>query len=313
TADAVLGPRSHLTPTFDSFSLSDLTVKLANLGLLSTVGKCVFGDRVAEARGQGASMRRVSQARVVWARILIVFQIFSFNSPLRVLSAAQPPGALPNVRSLRPDMPPFAKARPQVRSSVSTVVPPALTGRVSAARSADAVGLEPLTMDPPPSNPIVVENQQTGTSNWRISNYGNDSAGQIKGYASAVSVNKGENITFHVSVNPAQTYNIEVFRIGWYQGLGARLMAQAGPLGGTQQPICPMNATTGMIECAWTPSYVLATQTSWTSGIYLARLTNAAGYQNYIVFAVRDDSRTAALLYQQPVTTYQAYNDYPYD
>src|SRR5439155_25877006 len=33
----------------------------------------------------------------------------------------------------------------------------------------------------------------------------------------------------------------------------------------------------------------------------------------YIVFVVRDDSRIAALLYQQPVTTYQAYNDYPYN
>ena len=31
------------------------------------------------------------------------------------------------------------------------------------------------------------------------------------------------------------------------------------------------------------------------------------------MFVVRDDSRVAALLYQQPVTTYQAYNDYPYD
>src|SRR5207245_2546662 len=81
----------------------------------------------------------------------------------------------------------------------------------------------------------------------------------------------------------------------------------------TQQPTCPTDATTGMIECNWAPASTLATQTSWTSGIYLALLTNADMYQNYIVFVVRDDSRVAALLYQQPVTTYQAYNDYPYD
>ena len=68
-----------------------------------------------------------------------------------------------------------------------------------------------------------------------------------------------------------------------------------------------------MIECNWTPVYTLATQTSWTSGIYLALLTNAQGYQNYIMFVVRDDSRVAPLLYQQPVTTYQAYNNYPFD
>ncbi len=155
------------------------------------------------------------------------------------------------------------------------------------------------------SNPIVIENQQPGTSQWRIpfGSAATDGVGQIKGYASATSVNKGENITFHVSVNAAQTYTIDVYRLGWYQGLGARLMQHIGPLNGVHQPACPMNATTGMIECQWTPGYTLATQTSWTSGIYLALLKNAANFQNYIVFAVRDDSRIAPLLYQQPVTT----------
>ncbi len=168
---------------------------------------------------------------------------------------------------------------------------------------------------PAPDNPIVLENQQPGTNQWRIpfGSAATDSGGQIKGYASATSVNKGENITFYVSVNPAQTYTIDVYRMGWYQGLGGRLVQHIGPLSGIQQPTCPTDATTGMIECQWAPTYTLATQTSWTSGIYLALLTNAQGYQNYIVFVVRDDSRVAALLYQQPVTTYQAYNDYPYD
>src|SRR6266704_829047 len=163
------------------------------------------------------------------------------------------------------------------------------------------------------SNPVVIENQEPGTSQWRIGLRGTDAEGQIKGYASAASVNKGENITFFVSVNPAQTYTIDVYRMGWYQGLGGRLMQHVGPLSGAQQPTCPTDATTGMIECHWTPAYTLATQTSWTSGVYLALVTNAQMYQNYIVFVVRDDSRVAPLLYQQPVTTYQAYNNYPYD
>src|SRR6266446_1169200 len=164
-------------------------------------------------------------------------------------------------------------------------------------------------------NPIVVENQQPGTNQWRIpfGSAATDSGGQIKGYASATSVNKGENITFYVSVNPAQTYTIDVYRMGWYQGSGGRLIQHIGPLSGVQQPTCPTDATTGMIECHWSPAYTLATQTSWTSGVYLALLTNAQMYQNYIVFVVRDDSRVAPLLYQQPVTTYQAYNNYPYD
>src|SRR5947199_10540837 len=112
------------------------------------------------------------------------------------------------------------------------------------------------------SNTIVIENQEPGTSQWRIGLRGTDAEGQIKGYASVASVNKGENITFHVSVNPAQTYTIDVYRMGWYQGLGGRLMQHVGPLNGVQQPTCPTDATTGMMEVNWTVSYTLSTQTS---------------------------------------------------
>jgi len=180
--------------------------------------------------------------------------------------------------------------------------------------AAVGIGLPPAPASAQ-SNPIVIENQQPGTSQWQIpwGRAGTDAGGQVKGYASATSVNKGENITFYVSVKPAQTYTIDVYRIGWYQGLGGRLMQHTGPLSGAQQPTCPTDPTTGMIECHWAPASTLATQTSWTSGIYLALLTNSQLYRNYIMFVVRDDSRTAALLYQQAVTTYQAYNDYPYD
>jgi hypothetical protein len=165
------------------------------------------------------------------------------------------------------------------------------------------------------TNPIVVENQQPGSTGWDLgkNQMANDTLGQIKGYASAVSINKGESINFHVSVNPAQTYTIDVYRIGWYGGLGGRLMAHIGPLDGTPQPTCPMDAVTGMIECHWAVAYTLATQTSWTSGVYFAVMRNAQAFTNYMVFVVRDDTRSASLIYQQAVTTYQAYNNYPND
>src|SRR5689334_10960375 len=102
-------------------------------------------------------------------------------------------------------------------------------------------------------NPIVVENQQPGTNQWQIpiGSSANDTAGQIKGYASATSVNKGQAITFYVSVNPAQSYTIDVYRMGWYQGLGGRLMQHIGPLNAVKQPTCPTDSTTGKIECNW--------------------------------------------------------------
>ncbi|HET8825008.1 MAG TPA: fibronectin type III domain-containing protein [Terriglobales bacterium] len=164
-------------------------------------------------------------------------------------------------------------------------------------------------------NPTYSENQQPGTLNWQIALSGysrsDDSSLQIKGYASASSVNQGESITFYVTVNPVQMYTIDVYRIGWYGGKGGRLMQQIGPLNGATQPAPTLDSTTGMVVCPWSASYTLNVPTDWTSGIYLALLTNSNNYQTYIIFVVRDDARNADILYQQSVTTYQAYNNYP--
>jgi len=145
-------------------------------------------------------------------------------------------------------------------------------------------------------NPIVAENQQPGSSAWQLTPalIAGDAIGQIKGYASATSVNQSESITFYVTVNPAQTYTIDFFRMGWYAGLGGRLLFHAGPLNGLQQSACLPDPTTGLIACNWVPSYTLTIPGDWTSGVYLALLTNAVGYQNYVMFVVRD-GRPAAL------------------
>jgi hypothetical protein len=112
-------------------------------------------------------------------------------------------------------------------------------------------------------------------------------------------------------VNPAQDLTADFYRMGWYGGLGARLMARAGPLAGTTQRPCTPDRTTGVVDCGWLPTFSYTIPTTWTSGVYLVLLTNAQNYQSYMTFVVRDDSRTADLLYQQSVTTYQAYNNYP--
>jgi len=69
--------------------------------------------------------------------------------------------------------------------------------------AAVSIGIPPTAVSAQ-NNPIVIENQQPGTSQWRIpwGQAGTDAAGQIKGYGSATSVNKGGNITFYVSTNP---------------------------------------------------------------------------------------------------------------
>ncbi|MBV8529247.1 MAG: hypothetical protein JOZ75_13110, partial [Candidatus Dormibacteraeota bacterium] len=160
------------------------------------------------------------------------------------------------------------------------------------------------------SNPIVAENQLPGTTGWQIGLAADDTHGQIKGYASATSVLQGQPLKLYVSVNPAQTYTVDVYRIGWYGGNGGRLLQHIGPLSGSHQSACTAAPTTGLIACSWSLGTTITPTTSWTSGAYVALLTNAAGYQNYIVFVVRD-GRPAQFLFQAGVNTYEAYNNYP--
>jgi hypothetical protein len=190
-------------------------------------------------------------------------------------------------------------------------------GRLSLnSRSILAAALVAMTWLPGPasaSNPIVLENTYAGTLSWQLGpKQSDDVTSQIKGFASATSVNKGQAITFRVTVHPAQTFTIDIYRVGWYGGTGGRLLISSAPIAGISQPGCtPSPATLDVaVECHWSSSYSVTIPTSWTSGVYLAKLTNAAGYQNYSIFVVRDDDRTADFVYQLPVTTYAAYNDY---
>ena len=163
------------------------------------------------------------------------------------------------------------------------------------------------------ANPVVAENQQAGTSAWKLGSLvADDVTQQVKGYASATSVSQNASITFFVSVNPVQTFNLDIYRIGWYGGLGGRLRLHQPGLAGTMQPACPTDPTTGMIACHWAPSYSLTVPADWTSGIYLVMLTNSLGFESYIPFVVKD-GRPAAFLYQESINTDQAYNNYPDD
>ena len=121
------------------------------------------------------------------------------------------------------------------------------------------------------TNPVVTENAQPGSGGWGLSKLADDVNGQIKGYGSASSVTQGGSISLYVSVNPAQTYTIDVFRMGWYAGSGARKRLHAGPINGTTQAACAPDATTGMIACGWAAGYA-GTVTFSTSDLVAMQL-----------------------------------------
>lgn len=156
------------------------------------------------------------------------------------------------------------------------------------------------------STRVREENAHPGTRSWLLSKPANNH--QIEGFASLTSVQAGQRIVFYID-SRGESYNIHIYRMGWYQDNGGREMLATGQLPYQNQPDCLFNAQTGMTSCAnWTPSYKLDVPTDWLSGFYLAKLTAATGYDRYIIFVVRNDERDADLFFQATVTTYQAYN-----
>ena len=53
----------------------------------------------------------------------------------------------------------------------------------------------------------------------------------LRGYADQTSINMGQSIGLHVGAKPPITsYNVDVYRMGWYGGTGARLqLSVPGP------------------------------------------------------------------------------------
>jgi hypothetical protein len=160
---------------------------------------------------------------------------------------------------------------------------------------------------------VFLENQKPGTTSWLLTNP-TPSSGGIEGYASATSVARGEQINFLVNTTNS-AYVLDVYRIGWYGGTGARQVFGPVVVPGTVQAIPAIQSNTLLVECAWTNPFTLTVTnnpddpTDWASGAYVAKLTGLEdGYQSYIIFAVRDDERASDLLAQMSFSTYEAYN-----
>jgi len=152
---------------------------------------------------------------------------------------------------------------------------------------------------------IRAENARPGTRSWQITRAA--SPEELAGFASRTSVDHGNAITFYINTNQL-AFTLDIYRMGWYQGLGARRYLHIAGLPGTRQPPPQTDPQTHMVFCDWRPSYVLHVPLSWLSGYYLAKLTDSRGGQSYIIFVVRDDTSRAVYVLQSPMTTYQAYN-----
>ena len=162
-------------------------------------------------------------------------------------------------------------------------------------------------------NPIVCENALPGdpAKNWRVEGVGDPT---IQGFATSMSVNVGQTESFKIDT-PASSYHIEILRLGYYGGTGARVIASnvkpSAELPQTQ-PECLKEPSTGLIDCGnWGVSASWAVPSNAVSGVYIALLTRTdTGGKSQIPFVVRNDASHSDILLQTSDATWEAYNDY---
>ena len=188
----------------------------------------------------------------------------------------------------------------------------ALTLAAAGLVTTTTVGVAAADPCAPLTNPVACENSKPGAdpSAWDVSGAGSPA---IQGYPNDMSVNVGETVRFKVST-PARSYRLDVYRLGYYAGKGARLIASVTPSAALPQgqPACLTNAT-GLVDCGnWAVSAAWTVPAGTVSGVFVGKLvrTDGTAGSSHIPFVVRDDASRSDLLFQTADTTWQAYNQY---
>lgn len=159
------------------------------------------------------------------------------------------------------------------------------------------------------------ENDLPGTHDWMLTSVRVDRvtgwrSPSIEGYCSHTRVRPGQAIDLHVSCDPAEDFDVEFFRLGFYGGAGARRVGGLSRVHGAAQPM-PDIGPGRLRDCRWPVAARWRVPADALSGVYIGRMrTRTSGLESYVVFIVRDD-RLADLIFQCSDHTWQAYNRWP--
>jgi hypothetical protein len=159
----------------------------------------------------------------------------------------------------------------------------------------------------------VCENALPGTPQtvWDV---GQGDGTTIQGFADPFSVNIGQSINFKIK-SSATAYAIDLYRMGYYGGDGARLIASITPNipVSQNQPACNSNPATGLVDCGnWGVSATWNVPTTVVSGVYFARIyrTDGSSDVNQIPFVVTNNASHSDIVFMTSDETWQAYNDW---
>lgn len=193
--------------------------------------------------------------------------------------------------------------------STDAVAPTAATASPTTAAPTTAA---PMSAAPSNPNPIVLENEKPGTpqSVWQISP-GQDST-EIQGFTTSISTPLGGTVQFKINNQTGNgTYQIQIYRLGYYGGDGATLVTTLNHSGSPiVQPNPLTDPTTGEVDAGnWSVTDSWAVPSNATSGVYIANVID--GSQIFqIPFVITNPTSTSDIVFQTSDETWQAYNGY---
>lgn len=162
------------------------------------------------------------------------------------------------------------------------------------------------------SNAIVLENAKLGNTpaEWGLAEA---PAGTIEGFTSEFSINAGDRLDFKIDTD-ATSYRIDIYRLGYYNGDGARLVGSIQHAGaGVDQPAAQLDVTTGLVDAGnWAVTDSWNSPSDLVSGVYIAKLVRTDGTDDasHAAFVVRNDGTPSDIAFQTDDTTWQAYNNW---
>lgn len=172
------------------------------------------------------------------------------------------------------------------------------------ARSRPAVE---ATHDLPVAQWLIEENRRPGTVRWVIEASSQSNQALIEGFCDQVSAAAGDEVALFVNTS-APSFHADVYRMGYYDGLGGRFVTRTDEVAGRVQPAATFTPGINMVSCKWQPSWRFQIGTHWLPGNYLIVLRASNGAARYVPLTIRDDKSRAAIAMQNSVTTWQAYN-----
>ncbi len=152
---------------------------------------------------------------------------------------------------------------------------------------------------------LIAENAKLGTLNWICNHVQPDHA--LEGFASQVSAVPGDDVALFVNTT-AHAVQVQAYRMGYYQGLGGRLVVQTDFVAANAQPAPVVTPGVSTVSCPWSPTLTLDITKDWLPGCYLLKLVGDGGEEQFVPLTIRDDASMASYVLQNSVTTWQAYN-----